>query len=87
MVERLLLDRVDAEAGRAAVGREHDRVAFALAHEARAALALVQPAVARAQVALDAAVGKPVPPAAGISRAHRPFSVDRKSRSVHLVTV
>ena len=65
MVERLLLDRVDAETGRAAVGREHHRIAFALAHEARAALALVQPAVARAEVALDAPVGSAMPPAAG----------------------
>ena len=70
MVERLLLDRVDAEARRAAVGRQHHRVAFALAHEARAALALVQAAVARAQVALDATVVESVPPAAG-EVAHR----------------
>ena len=66
MVERLLLDRIDAEAGRAAVGRQHDRVALALADEARAALALVQAAVARAEVALDAAVVEAVPPAAGM---------------------
>ena len=39
----------------------------ALAHEARAALAFVQPAVARAQVALDAPVVEHVPPASGIS--------------------
>src|SRR5437016_7507707 len=66
MIERLLFDRIDAEARRASVGREHHRVAFALAHEARAALALVQAAVARTQVALDAAVVEPMPPAAGM---------------------
>jgi hypothetical protein len=64
VVERLLLDRVDAEARAASVGGEHHRVADALAHEAHAALALVQPAVARTQVALDAAIVEPVPPAA-----------------------
>ena len=57
LVERLLLDGVDAEAARAAVGREHHLVALALADEAEAALAVLEPAVARAEVALDAAVG------------------------------
>ena len=65
MVERLLLDRVDAEAGRAAVGGQHDLVVLAGAHEAQTALALVQLALARAQVALDAPVLEPVPVAAG----------------------
>src|SRR5439155_23714963 len=70
LVQRLLLDRVDAEAGAAAVGGEHHRVALALAHEAHAALAVVQLAVARAQVALDAAVVELVPPAARIGHRH-----------------
>src|SRR5207302_9672027 len=52
VVERLLLDRVDAEARRAAVGGEHHAAAFHLADETEAALALVQLAVARAEVAL-----------------------------------
>jgi hypothetical protein len=84
VVQRLLLDRVDAEARGAAVGREHHRVAVARAHEARAALALVQAALARAEVALDAAVVHAVPPAArvasaevvGLARAHRYFSTE-----------
>ena len=63
VVQRLLLDRVEREARAAAIGGEHDRIAPALAHEAQAALALVQPAVARTQVALQAAVGHRVPPA------------------------
>ena len=66
MVQRLLLDRVDAEARAAPVSREHHRVADALTHEAHAALAFVQPAVARAQVALNAPVVEPMPPAPGI---------------------
>src|SRR5689334_23301247 len=65
MVERLLLDRIDAESRRSPVGREDHRVVLALAHEARATLALVQLAFARAEVALDAPVGEPLPPASG----------------------
>src|SRR5262249_40316254 len=69
MIQRLLLDGIDAEARRASIGREHHRIAHARAHEAGAALALVQLAVARAQVALDAAIIERVPPAAGMERA------------------
>src|SRR5438105_2688706 len=61
MVERLLLDRVDAEAGRPAVGREDDLVVPAAAHEAQTALPFVQLAIAGAQVALDAPVFETVP--------------------------
>ncbi len=58
MVERLLFDGVDAEAGRAAVGGEFHLAAIDhLAHEAGTALAFVQLAVARAEVALHTAVG------------------------------
>ena len=64
MIERLLLDRVDAEARRAAVGGEHDLVGGASAHEAQAALAVVELAIARADVALDAPVVEAVPVAA-----------------------
>jgi hypothetical protein len=75
VVERLLLDRIDAEPGRAPVRGEHHRVAFALAHEAGAALAFVQPAVARAEVALDAAVGQALPPSAGVVAPVAPTAV------------
>src|SRR5262249_53574553 len=63
VIERLLLDRVNAKAGRAPIGREDNLVA-PCAHEAKAPLPFVQPAVARAQVALDATVrqGMPVTP-------------------------
>ena len=63
--ERLLLDRVDAEARGAAVGGEDDAVALPGAHEAQAALALVQLAQAGADVALHAPVVEQVPVAAG----------------------
>ena len=63
VIQRLFLDRVDAEARAATVCRQRHRIAGASAHEAHAALTFVQTAVARAQVALDAAVLEPVPPA------------------------
>src|SRR5262249_24312250 len=70
MVERLFLDRVDAKAGRAAIGREHHLIAAADAHEAEPALALVQLAVTRADVALDASALRPMQIAAGVPAAN-----------------
>ena len=61
MVQRLLLDRVDAEAARAAVGGEHHLVVLARADEAEAALSLVQLAKPGTDVALHAAVIQLVP--------------------------
>ena len=68
LVQGLLLDRVDAEAGRAAVRGQHHGVALALAHEAEPALPVRQRAVARAEVALHAAVLAKVEPASGVVR-------------------
>jgi hypothetical protein len=62
MVERLFFHRIDAKAGGPAVGRQHHPSLVALAHEAKTALAFVQPAVARAQIALHAPIGQRVPP-------------------------
>src|SRR5262249_44186160 len=64
MVERLLLDRVDAEARGASVGGEHDLVVLAGAHVAESALAVMETAIARAEVALNAAGRALVPVAA-----------------------
>src|SRR5262249_5707728 len=61
VIERLLLDRVDAEAARAPEGGEDDRVLGASANEAQPALAFAELAGARAHVARDVAVGKAVP--------------------------
>jgi hypothetical protein len=44
VVQRLLLDRIDAEAARAPVGREHDPIVLARTHEAEAALPFMQAA-------------------------------------------
>jgi hypothetical protein len=63
VMQRLLLDRVDAEARTAAVRGQHHFVAHALAHEAQPALPFVQLAVARTQVALDAPIRQRMPPA------------------------
>src|SRR5205814_3486398 len=56
VVERLLLDRVHAEAAGAAPGGEHHPIAFARAHEAEPALPLMERAVPGADVALDPSV-------------------------------
>ena len=52
----------------APIGRQHHLVARASTNEAEAALALAQPAEARAEVALEAAVVEPVPVAPGHAR-------------------
>jgi hypothetical protein len=67
--EGLLLDRVDEETRGAAVGGQDHGVALALAHEAEAALAVAQRAVARTDVALDAIVVDGMPESPG--RGHR----------------
>ena len=65
VVERLLLDRVQAEAAGAPVAGQHDLPAGPGTHEAQAPLAVAQLARTRAQVALDAAVRQLVPVAGG----------------------
>ena len=61
MIERLLFNWIHAKAARSAVGREHDLVVAIRAHKAQSALALVQLAVARTNVALNTPVIKAVP--------------------------
>src|SRR5262249_29167967 len=63
MMERFLFDRIDAETARAAVGGQHHAVADALPHEAHAALAVLQLAIAWTRVAMDAASIGAMPPA------------------------
>jgi hypothetical protein len=58
MKKRLFLDRIDAKSAGAAVGREDQPIAFARAHETKPALAVLQAALARTDVALDASVGE-----------------------------
>src|SRR3546814_9106871 len=52
VVQRLLLDRVDAEPAGASVGGQYDRVVLPGPHEAQAARTLLQPAEAWAHLAL-----------------------------------
>src|SRR5262249_2117259 len=68
MIQRLLFDRVDAEATRTAVRREHDPVVFSGPDETHTALALAQLARARAYVALHSSVGEVVPVLRGNGR-------------------
>src|SRR5467141_933909 len=72
VVERLLLDRVHAEAAGAAVRSEHHPIAFARADEAEPALPLMERAVPGADVALDPPVGQAMKVAA--FEAHALFS-------------
>jgi hypothetical protein len=67
VVQGLLFDWIEAEARRAAVGREDHLVTGTRPHEAKPALALVQLALSRAKIALDAAVREGMPIAAGHS--------------------
>jgi len=64
VVQWLLLYWIDTEPRGAAVGREHDPVILPATHEAQAALAFIEPAIARADIALDTPVFEPVPVAA-----------------------
>src|SRR6185437_11754292 len=65
MVEGFLLDRIDAEARGAAVAGQDDLIVHAAPDEAEAPLTLVQPAVAGADVALNAAVRQGMPVCGG----------------------
>src|SRR5206468_10583777 len=66
VIERLLLDRVDAEAGAPAVGRQDHFAVDVLADEAKAAVARLEATLPRAKVADDPArLRVVVPPAAG----------------------
>src|SRR5262245_46767490 len=64
VVERLLLDWVDAETRGSPVGCYNDRIIEAGTHKAQTALAFPQLAKARAKVTLDPAVPKSTPIAA-----------------------
>ena len=67
MRERFLLDRIDAEPGRAPVRREHHAIARSLAHETQPALTFLQRAIARAHVASNA-IALRVPEARRVTR-------------------
>jgi hypothetical protein len=70
VVERLLLDRVEAEPGRPTIGCQDDLVVLPGSHEAKAPLPLVQFALSGTNVALHAAIIEPVPVAARHGNAH-----------------
>ena len=68
MIERLFLDRIDAKSGRTPVGGEHNLLVLAGAHKAQPALAFVQLAIARTDIALDAPIRQSMPIAAWVPR-------------------
>ncbi len=68
VIEGFFLDGVDAKAGRAAIGGQLHHAILHAADKAGTALALVQLAIARAEVALDAPVRQRMPPAAWVGR-------------------
>ena len=68
VVERLLLDGIDGEAGGAAVAERDQLAAFVLADEAEAGLPVAEPTVARAERAEELAARLLVPPTCGMHR-------------------
>jgi hypothetical protein len=56
MIERLFLDRINTKSRRTPVSREHDLVILPGTHKAQPALAFVQLAIARTDIALDAPI-------------------------------
>jgi hypothetical protein len=67
MIQRLLLDRIDAKAAGTPIRRQQHLVIAVGPHETEPALACVQPAIPRAQVALQPTIIKPVPVAGGLA--------------------
>ena len=61
MIERLFLDGIDAKSGRTPIGGEHDLIVLPGAHKAQTALAFVQLAIARTNIALDAPIRQSMP--------------------------
>jgi hypothetical protein len=66
VIQRLLLDRIDAEACTATIGHQHHLPTAVLPHETEGALALLDPASSRTQRA-DHAVSVGMPPATDLS--------------------
>ncbi len=88
MIQRLLLDRIDAESARSAVAGEHHIAATRFSDEAEATLPVLHLAVPRAQVALDSSPFDGTPPAGrGWANhvsllAHGPMVAEVAARSV-----
>ena len=78
LVERLLFDGIDAEAGAPAVGSGDHPAAAVLTHEAETAVVGPEGAAPRTEVANDPpTVGRLVPPAAGLGAVRSGFFVRR----------
>ena len=66
MIQRFLLDRIDAKSARSTVCKQFDFTSFDAAHEAKTALAFVHFARTRTDVALDATLINNMPMACGV---------------------
>jgi hypothetical protein len=66
MIERFFLDRIDAKSGRTPIGGEHDLLVLPGADKAQPALAFVQFAIARTDIALEAPIRQSMPIAAWV---------------------
>ena len=91
VIQRLLLDRIDAKSAGSPVGRQDDLTAFAGAHETEAPLALLQFAKARTQIALDTPVVEAMPVFGRddclIACVHRETIITLKKRHAHVIVV
>jgi hypothetical protein len=63
MVQRFFLNRINTKPAAPAIGSQHYPILNALPNETKSALAFLQFAKARTQLALDAPVGQHRPPA------------------------
>ena len=79
MVQRLLLDRIDAEARGSAIGGQHDPVVLPCPHETQPARTFLQLAISRAQLALDPPVIQQAPE---FCLDNRPLALERRRRAL-----
>lgn len=61
MVQRLFLNRIDAETAGSTIRRQNDFAVQTASHKAETALPLSKLAIARAEIALNPAIGESVP--------------------------
>jgi hypothetical protein len=78
VMQGLFLDRVDTEAARTPISRQHDLIVVPRPHKAKAPLPFVEPTIPRAQVALHPSIVKLVP----IGGRHHGRKVRRRHRSL-----
>jgi hypothetical protein len=71
MIQRFLFNWIDTESTASAISRKHHPIAHALPDKTKPALAFIELAKSRTQLAFDAPVGQHRPPSTGIIRLFR----------------